>query len=70
MMADIPETASELVRTQLAWQADGPAISPAIYQVPALDEEVAWNEGMVRFFADSNYTAQEFLDMMQDLREN
>ena len=47
-----------------------PAISPAIYQVPALDEEVAWNEGMVRFFADPNYTAQEFLDMMQDLREN
>lgn len=70
MLTEIPETASELVRTQLAWQKDGPAISPAIYQVPALDEEVAWNEGMVRFFADPNYTAQEFLDGMQQLREN
>jgi len=69
MVTEIPESASDLVRTQLAWQKDGPAISPAIYQVPAGDEEVAWNEGMVRFFADPNYTAQEFLDMMQSIRE-
>jgi hypothetical protein len=70
MVTEIPESASALVRTQLSWQADGPAISPAIYQVPAGEEEIAWNEGMVRFFADPNYTAQEFLDNMQRLRES
>lgn len=70
MVTDIPDSASELVRTQLKWQQDGPTISPALYQTPAGDEEVFFKEGLSRFFSDSNYTAQEFLDEMQRIRES
>lgn len=67
--ASIPASASELIRKQISWQQDGPAISPAIYQVPAGDEEVHWVRGLTRFFVDRNYTAKEFLDEMQRIRE-
>lgn len=69
MSAPIPPEASELVRQQLAWQKEGPSISPAIYQIPAGDLEVFWKEGLTRFFADPGYSAQEFLDGLQKIRE-
>jgi ABC-type glycerol-3-phosphate transport system substrate-binding protein len=60
----------QLTATQLARVADGPSTSPAIYQIPFGDEEVYWKEGMTRFFADPGFTAQEFLDEMQRLRDS
>ncbi len=70
MAAPAPDSVPELTGLQLAWQLDGPAISPAIYQVPFGDEEVYWREGLTRFYADRSFTAQEFLDEMQRLRES
>jgi ABC-type glycerol-3-phosphate transport system substrate-binding protein len=67
--ANIPASASELIRNQAKWLQEGPAISPALYQVPGGDEAVYWTQGMTRFFVDRNYTAKEFLDEMQRLRE-